>query len=123
MRAHQIMTHKVLTVTTDTAIVDAANVMLQNHISGLPVINEGGNLVGVVSQSDFIRRAEIGTQRNRGRWLKFLVGPGGIASDFVHEQGRKVGEIMTPDPITVVEDTPLDKIVLLWSDMVSSACQ
>ena len=113
MRAHQIMTHKVLTVTTDTAIVDAANVMLQNHISGLPVINEAGILVGVVSQSDFIRRAEIGTQRNRGRWLKFLVGPGSIASDFVHERGRKVGEIMTPDPITVTEDTPLDKIVLL----------
>jgi CBS-domain-containing membrane protein len=72
MRAHQIMTHKVLTVTTDATIVDAANVMLQNHISGLPVINEAGNLVGVVSQSDFIRRAEIGTQRNRGRWLKIL---------------------------------------------------
>ena len=113
MRAHQIMTHKVLTVTTDTAIVDAANVMLQNHISGLPVINEAGNLVGVVSQSDFIRRAEIGTQCSRGRWLKFIVGPGGIASDFVHERGRKVGEIMTPDPVTVTEDTPLDKIVLL----------
>jgi CBS domain-containing protein len=113
MRAHQIMAHKVLTVTTDTAIVDAANIMLQNHISGLPVINEAGNLVGVVSQSDFIRRAEIGTRRNRGRWLTFLVGPGGIASDFVHERGRKVGEIMTPDPITVMEDTPLDKIVFL----------
>jgi CBS domain-containing protein len=113
MRAHQIMTHKVFTVTADTAIVDAANVMLQNHISGLPVINEAGHLVGVVSQSDFIRRVEIGTQRNRGRWLKFLVGPGGIASDFVHERGRKVGEIMTPDPITVTENTPLDKIVLL----------
>jgi len=113
MRAHQIMTHKVLSVTTDTFIVDAANVMLQNHISGLPVTSEVGNLVGVVSQSDFIRRAEIGTQRNRGRWLKFLVGPGGVASDFVHERGRKVGEIMTPDPIAVTEDTPLDKIVLL----------
>jgi CBS domain-containing protein len=113
MRAHQIMTRKVLTVTTDTAIVDPANVMLRNHISGLPVINEAGDLVGVVSQSDFIRRAEIVTQRNRGRWLKFLVGPGGIASDFVHERGRKVGEIMTPDPVTVTEDTLLDKIVLL----------
>ena len=113
MRAHQIMTRKVITVTSDTANVDAANLMLQNHISGLPVINEAGNLVGVVSQSDFIRRAEIGTQRNRGRWLKFLIGPGGIASDFVHERGRKVGEIMTLDPITATEDTPLDKIVLL----------
>jgi CBS domain-containing protein len=113
MRAHQIMTRRVLSVTTDTTIAHAANIMLENHISGLPVINEAGGLAGVVSQSDFIRRAEIGTQRTRSRWLKFLVGPGGIASDFVHEQGRKVGEIMTPDPITVTEDAPLDKIVFL----------
>jgi len=113
MRAHQIMTHRVLSVTTDTTIAHAANIMLQNHISGLPVINEAGALVGVVSQSDFIRRVEIGTQRNRGRWLTFLVGPSRIASDFVHERGRRVGEIMTPDPITVTEEAPLDKIVLL----------
>jgi CBS-domain-containing membrane protein len=102
---NQIMTRKVIAITSDTAIVDAANVMLQNHISGLPVIDQAGHLVGVVSQSDFIRRAEIGTERNRGRWLKFLIGPGGIASDFVHERGRKVGEIMTLDPVTVVEET------------------
>ena len=111
MRAHQIMTHRVLSVTTDTTIAHAANIMLQNHISGLPVINEAGNLVGVVSQSDFLRRAEIGTQRNRSRWLKFLVGPGGSASDFVHERGRKVGEIMTPDPCVVGEDDTLEKVV------------
>ena len=113
MRAHQIMTHQVVTVTPDVAVVDAANIMLQKHISGLPVVDETGNLVGIVSQGDFIRRAEIGTERKRGRWLKLLVGPGGIASDFVRERGRKVGEIMTADPVTVAEDTPLDKIVLL----------
>jgi CBS domain-containing protein len=79
--------------------------MLQQHISGLPVINETGELIGIISEGDFIRRAEIGTQRKPGRWLKFLVGLGKDASDFVLEQGRKVGEIMTPDPHTVTEDT------------------
>lgn len=113
MRAHQIMTRHVITVMPDTSILDAANIMLRKHISGLPVIDETGSLVGIVSQGDFIRRAEIGTQRNRGRWLKLLVGPGGIASDFVHERGRKVGEIMTLEPLTVPEDATLDKIVLL----------
>ena len=113
MRAHQIMTRKVITVTSDVSIVDAAKTMLELHVSGLPVINETGELIGIVSEGDFIRRGEIGTQRKRGRWLSFIVGPGRAAADFVHEQGRKVGEIMTPDPCTVTEDAPLEDIVQL----------
>jgi CBS domain-containing protein len=113
MRAHQIMTRKVITVVPDANIVDAANAMLLNHISGLPVVDDAGKLVGIVSQGDFIRRAEIGTQRKRGRWLKFLVGPGGAASDFVHERGRKVGEIMTTEPCTVTENATLEDVVEL----------
>lgn len=111
MRAHQIMTRKVISVKPDTSIADAANTMLQQHISGLPVVGEAGNLVGIISEGDFIRRAEIGTQRKRGRWLKFLVGPGRAATDFVHEHGRKVDEIMTAQPLTVPEDTTLEEIV------------
>jgi CBS domain-containing protein len=113
MRAHQIMTRPVITVAPDANIVEAANAMLLNHISGLPVVDEAGKLVGIVSQGDFIRRAEIGTQRKRGRWLKFLVGPGGAASDFVHERGRKVGEIMTTEPCTVTENATLEDVVEL----------
>lgn len=113
MRAHQIMTRQVVIVFTDSSIVDAANTMLEKHISGLPVVDTAGRLVGIVSQGDFIRRAEIGTQRKRGRWLKLLVGPGNAASDYVHEQGRKVGEIMTPDVRTVTEDAKLEEIVNL----------
>jgi CBS domain-containing protein len=113
MRTHQIMTRKVITVGTATPIVDAANMMLEKHVSGLPVVDEAGKLVGIVSQGDFIRRAEIGTQRKRGRWLKILLGPGRAASDFAHERGRKVGEIMTPNPWTVTEDATLKDVVEL----------
>ena len=87
--------------------------MLQRHISGLPVVDAAGKLVGIVSEGDFIRRSEIGTQRRRGRFLKFILGPGQAATDFVHEHGRKISEIMTPDPITVTEDTTLETIVSL----------
>jgi len=110
MRAHQIMTRPVITVTPDTKVVDAANTMLQKHISGLPVVDASGKLVGIVSEGDFIRRSEIGTQRKRGRFLKFILGPGKEATDFVHEHGSRVGEIMTSQPLTVTEDTPLDEI-------------
>jgi len=111
MRAHQIMTRSVVTVAPDTSIVDAANLMLQQHVSGLPVVDATGNLVGIVSEGDFIRRSEIGTQRKRGRWLKFILGPGTAASDFVHEHGRRVEEVMTKDPLTITEDTALAEIV------------
>jgi CBS domain-containing protein len=113
MRAHQIMTRQVIVIAADAPILEAANIMLKRHISGLPVVDAAGKLLGIVSQGDFIRRAEIGTQRKRGRWLKFLVGPGTAASDFVREQGRKVAEIMTPDPCTVTEDATLEDIVAL----------
>ena len=113
MRAHQIMTRPVITVTPETKIVDAANTMLQKHVSGLPVVDAAGKLVGIVSEGDFIRRSEIGTQRKRGRFLKFILGPGKAAADFVHEHGRKIAEIMTPQPLTITEDTPLEEIVEL----------
>jgi CBS domain-containing protein len=111
MRAHQIMTRTVATVTPETTILEAANLMLQRHVSGLPVVDAAGKLVGIVSEGDFIRRSEIGTQRKRGRWLKFLLGAGGAATEFVHEHGRRVSEVMTRDSLTIGEDTPLDEIV------------
>jgi CBS-domain-containing membrane protein len=53
MRAHQIMTKYVTTVTPHTSIEDAANIMLRCHLSGVPVVNDDGLLVGIVSESDF----------------------------------------------------------------------
>ena len=112
MRAHQIMTRSVVTVAPESSILDAANLMLQRHVSGLPVVDAAGKLVGIVSEGDFIRRSEIGTQRKRGRWLRFILGAGKAATDFVREHGRKVSEVMTRDPLTVTEDTVLEEIVL-----------
>jgi len=110
MRAHQIMTRQVITATPDTPIVQAARTLLLQHISGMPVIDAAGKLVGIVSQGDFMRRAEIGTQRKRSRWLKLLLGPGRAAADFVRERGRKVGEVMNDQPITVTEDATLEEV-------------
>jgi CBS domain-containing protein len=114
MRAHQIMTRKVISVRPDTPVLEAANIMLQRHISGLPVVGDSGALAGIVSESDFMRRGEIGTQTPRIRWLDWIVGPGKAAAEYVHEHGRKVGEIMTRDDLsTATEDMPLDQLVRL----------
>lgn len=111
MRAHQIMTKPVTVVSPDTTILEAANIMLKRHISGLPVVDAAGKLVGIVSEGDFLRRSEIGTQRRRGRWLRCIFGPGSNAGDFVSEHGRKVSEVMTPEPFTVPEEMPLADVV------------
>ena len=113
MRAHQIMTRKVITVGPDCSIADAANLMLRNHVSGLPVLDKVGDLIGIVSEGDFLRRSEIGTQRKRPSWLQFLTSTGRLADEFVDERGRKIGDVMTRDPVTVSDDTPLDEMVAL----------
>jgi CBS domain-containing protein len=113
MRAHQIMTKNVIAVTPHTSIQDAAKIMLQTHVSGLPVVDDAGRLVGIISESDFLRRSEIGTGRRRPAWLQFFMGSGSAAADFVHERGRKVEDVMTQDPITVGEETPLEDLVRL----------
>ena len=113
MKAKDVMTSPVISVGPDDAVSQAARIMLQRHISGLPVIDQKGGLVGIVTEGDFLRRAETGTQRRRPRWLEYLIGPGRLADEYTRAHGRKVSEIMTADPLTVSEDTPLDEIVRL----------
>ena len=110
MRAHQIMSRQVITIDPDASIVDAIQTMLAHHVSGLPVVDPKGKLVGIVSESDFIRRAELGTDQNRGRLLAFLAGADRSAIAYARQHGRKVAEIMTPKPVTIDLDTPLVEI-------------
>lgn len=111
MKAKDIMTRAVVSVDPDATILQAARLMLQHHISGLPVIDKDGQLVGVLSEGDFLRRQETDTQRRRSRWLEFLMGPGRIAAEYTHSHGQKVSEVMTAYPQTCGEDTALEQIV------------
>jgi CBS domain-containing protein len=111
MQVRDVMTRNVISVKADDSILNAAQLMLQNHISGLPVVDAGGALIGVVTEGDFLRRGEIGTTKHRPKWLEFLLGPGRLAEEYVHSSGRKVGEVMTPDPYTASEDDTLEKVV------------
>jgi CBS domain-containing protein len=113
MKAKDVMTEHVITVAPDASIVEALQLMLQNKISGLPVVDKGGNLVGIVTEGDFLRRSETGTERRRSRWVEFILGPGAIAKDYVHSHARRVEEVMTPDVETVDEDVGLEDVVAL----------
>jgi CBS domain-containing protein len=75
MKAKDVMTPHVVSVAPEESVLVAARLMLQKKISGLPVVDDFGNLVGVVTEGDFLRRAEIGTKRQRPRWVEFFLGP------------------------------------------------
>jgi CBS domain-containing protein len=111
MQVKDVMTRNVVSIEANEPIVKAARLMLQNRISGLPVIDATGKLVGIITEGDFLRRSEIGTQRQRPKWLDFLVGPGRLADEYVRTSGRKVDEIMTLDPVCVTEDDSLETVV------------
>lgn len=113
MNAHDVMTRNVISIDPDSTVLQAARLMLQHRVSGLPVIDNAGNLVGVLSEGDFLRRRETQTERKRSRWLEFLMGPGTIASEYTHSHGNKVSEVMTTEVQTVDENAGLEDIVEL----------
>jgi len=113
MIASDVMTRTVLSVRPDATIAEAIRTMLDNRISGLPVIDEAGRLVGMLTEGDLLRRGETGTERHRPRWLEILMGPGRLAGDYVRTHGRRIGEVMTRDPVSVTPDTPLKEVVEL----------
>jgi CBS-domain-containing membrane protein len=89
MYAKDVMTPHVVSVGPDESVFVAARLMLQMKISELPVVNDLGDLLGVVTKRDFLRRAEIGTKRKRPRWVEFFMGPGRLADEYVQFAGRK----------------------------------
>jgi CBS domain-containing protein len=110
MKASDVMTRNVLTVGRETSVANAIRMMLDNNVSGLPVL-DNGKVVGIVTEGDLLRRGETGTERHRPRWLEILMGPGRMAGEYVRTHGRKVREIMTTDVISVAGDAPLDEVV------------
>jgi CBS domain-containing protein len=113
MNVSDVMTPNVLSVPPEESVGTVAQLMLQKRISGVPVIDDGGNLVGIVSEGDFLRRAETGTGRRRPRWTEFFMGPGRLADEYVRLSGRKVRDVMTHEVRTVPPDAPLEEVVRL----------
>ena len=113
MKAKDVMTSTVISVQPNATILQAARQMFQHHISGLPVITQSGEIFGILSEGDFLRRREIATERRHSRWLEFLMGPGKLAVEYTHSHGSKVAEVMTTEVHTVTEDTTLEDIVEL----------
>ncbi len=116
MKAADVMTARVISVAPEASVLECVRLMLQHRISGLPVIDAKGVLLGIVTEGDFLRRVEAGTERKRPRWLEFFAGPSRLADEYVQSHGRKVSDVMTPEPITINEDTPVEEVVRLMEE-------
>ncbi len=113
MNAADIMVKDVVTVGPDAPVMDIAALMLERHISGLPVVDGDGRVLGIVSEGDLIRRPEIETDRVKLGWLRLLVSDEARARDFVKHHGRTAREVMTQPALSVAVDTPLAEVVRL----------
>lgn len=113
MNAGDIMTVGAVTVRPDTTIEHAARLMIEHQISGLPVVDDAGRLVGVVTERDLLHRPELGTERHRPRWIEFWMSPERQAQDYAREHGRTVGDVMTHDVVSVGPEADLGAVAEL----------
>ena len=102
-----VMTRQILSVSEDATVADAARMMLQRGVSGLFVVNEKGDLSGIITEADLLRRDELGTERHRPWWLRLLISPHRQATDFTRTHGRKVSDVMTRDVVTLGINDPV----------------
>ena len=87
MRVREFMTRDVVTVRPDTAVHDIAALMVERRISGMPVVDDGGRVIGIVSQGDLLHRAEVGTERRHKWWLRVFADPNTLAREFSKAHG------------------------------------
>jgi CBS domain-containing protein len=106
-----VMTRNCITIAPDATVEEAVNLMLSHHISGLFVVDRDGDLAGVITEGDLLRRDEIGTQRHRPWWLRLLASPARQAHDFTQANGRHVRDVMTEDVLSIGQDASLEDVV------------
>jgi CBS domain-containing protein len=111
MRAKDVMTCGVVCVGVKESIFDAAELLLGAGVSAAPVIDDKGTVVGIVSEADLLRRAEIGTVPRKSWLSRLLASEASSAHEFVSAHARKVSDVMTRTVITAAEDAPLDELV------------
>src|SRR5690554_245645 len=110
MQARDVMTRKVVSVAPDTPVEEIARTLLDHRISGVPVVDANGDVVGIVSEGDLMRRPESETHRHSAWWLALLASPGEQATESIKSHARKAAEVMSSPVITVDEDARLGEI-------------
>ena len=107
MKAKDIMTRDVATVSSDTSVRDIAALMMEKHISGVPVLSDDGTIIGIVGQSDLLHRAEVGTERKHKWWFRLFADSDAAAREYAKAHGLRARDIMSRYVISVHQDAEL----------------
>jgi CBS domain-containing protein len=116
MQARDVMTAPVVTVRPDTRVEEIAQLLLERRISGVPVVDGHGHIVGMVTEGDLMRRPEIGTERHRGWWLRFFGDERARAEEYARAHGSRAEQVMTRNVVTVSDETSVGEIARLLEE-------
>ena len=114
MRVEDVMTADVVTVGPETSVHKAARLMTDHGISGLPVVDADGRLIGIVSEGDLI--AGVATPRTRRWWQRFLEDPAALAREYQKAVATTVGDVMTVAVVSVSPDLPIEAAARILYD-------
>ena len=110
MKARDVMVSPVITAHENDTVREVAQLLIEKHISAVPVVDEAGKLVGIVSEADLLHRTEAGTERPVSWWLSLISGERAIASEYIQSHAVKLKDLMTRDVQTARANTPLYEI-------------
>ena len=110
MKARDVMVRAVVTTSPDATVEQLARLMINLRISGVPVIDKDGLLVGMVTEGDLLRRVETGTERHRPRWSEPFSSNSRLADEYVKSHAKQVADIMTREVFSVDEMATLSEI-------------
>lgn len=114
LTAADVMTQQVLTVTPATPIREIASLLYTKNISGVPVVDESGQVVGIVSEGDLMgHAAAIGERPRRRSWLAALTGGAELAHDYAKAHGAIAEDVMSRGVQTIAETATLPDVVKL----------
>lgn len=116
MKVSDIMTAPVVTITLDTPVHEIAALLLEHHISGVPVV-ENGRVVGLVNEFELLRRHEIGTEGSAPEksWWTHLIERDPRPIEYVKSHAQQAKDFMTRQVISVTEDTPVQQIASIFA--------
>ena len=113
MKGRDVMVRDVITIGPRDSVAHAAKLIAQNDVRAVPVIDDQGRLVGIVSEGDLMNREEIGTEIHHPWWIEAVTPGATLAAEFAKSHGKRVEEVMSENVITATEDTSLADIAAL----------
>lgn len=119
IKVKDIMTRKLITVSPETEITQAARILFENRINGVPVVEESGRLVGILCQSDLISQQKSLPMPSLFSFLDGYIPL--TSSKQIEKQAQKIAAItvtqaMTPNPVTVNPETGIQAVAALMVD-------